>query len=164
MAPNWLRRGVVPMLSALAVTTLAPPLPVAAANAGFHFSKTVAAAAIAPVLTLTLARDKASAIPGDQIAYSGIVSNTGDSWTLTGQLIAQSHQDAAATVASWWDELQYCLTGCGDGLNQNWTNLAGASGVSSGYTPLQPAALNTGMHLDVVPTAAAGVIYPATGD
>src|SRR2546427_186354 len=139
-----------------------PMLP--AGNAGIQFHKTVAAVAVMPTLTLNLSVDHPSAIPGDTLTYSGTVANTATNWSLTGAFTAESHSDATATVAYYWDELQYCFQGCGNGENRFWTSIAAFVAGQPDYTPVEAPDLVGGMALTAVGAPAAGVTYPAAGD
>lgn len=158
------RRILTGALAALTLVTTTGASPVRAGNAGFHLTKTVSGATITPVLSLTLAVDRSTAIPGDTLKYSGSVSNSGDSWAVSGQFTAESHLDSDATVASYWDEVQYCLTGCGEGLNDHWTALAGTAAAQSGYSPATPPGIATGLTLKATPAPEANVTYPTGTD
>lgn len=80
------------------------------------------------------------------------------------QFTDESHLDAAATVASYWDEAQYCASGCGNGLNDHWMALAGTAAAQAGYTPATLPDLATGLTLKATPAPQANVTYPASGD
>src|SRR5712692_5420178 len=133
-------------------------------NAGLKVGKTVDSATLAPVLTLSLGVDKASAIPGDTLTYSGQLTNVSSALGITGRFTGESHGDTTATVASYFDQLEYCAQGCGNGLNQHWTAIAGVQVAQAGYTPVVTAEATTGLMLSASGVPADGVVYPASGD
>jgi hypothetical protein len=144
------------------------PAPVAAeGNAGLHLHKTVDPfqVTIAPAIGVTLGVDKASAIPGDTLTYTAVVSNPTATFGMGGYINAQAVASTDANVAYYWDELQYCAQGCGNGVaNPNWTALATFEAVRPGYQPVTPPALHTGMSLAATSVTRSGVAYPASGD
>src|SRR5215831_4399560 len=149
------------LLAGLVVATT--PVQGHAGNAGVQVSKTVDSTSIAPALSLTLAASAAAAIPGDVVTYSGQVTNTGSTFGVGGRFTAASHDDATSTVASYFDEIELCVQGCGDGLgNPHWVPFVGFSAVQAGYTPVEAPAVSTGMTLTATPVPATGVTY-ATG-
>src|SRR5215472_8509319 len=136
-----------------------------AGNAGVQVTKTVDSTSITPALALTLAVDRSSGIPGDALEYSGQVSNTGAGFGIDGHFIAGSHDDATATVASYFDQVELCTQGCGDGLgNPHWVPFVGFSAVAPGYTPQTQPDVSTGMTLTATPVAASGVTYSTGAD
>ncbi len=147
-------------------------MPAGAANANFHLDKTVTRASDSPVLGLTLAVDRSTAIPRDTLTYTAVVSNTGSLLSLAGDLTVQNTEATAATVAYYSDVIStaansHCGAG-GDNNGQNttpqWSPLVGTAAAADGYTPVQPAQTSAGIRLTVTPVPAAGVIYPASGD
>ena len=120
-------------------------------------AKTVLSATLTPALGLTLAVDHSSAIPGDTLTYSGTVTNTGATLTLTGDFTASASGSSTATVNSYWDDIATSLD------STNWTPLAGAA-AQSGSTPAVAPPISSGMTLTSTPVAAAGITYPTSGD
>jgi RHS repeat-associated protein/uncharacterized repeat protein (TIGR01451 family) len=146
--------------------------PAGAANANLHLGKTVTRASDSPVLGLTLAVDRSSAIPRDTLTYTAVVSNTGSLLTLTGDLTVQNTAATAATVAYYSDVISTAANShCGAGGDNNgqsgspqWTPLVGTAAAAAGYTPVQPAATSAGVQLTLTAVPASGVQYPASGD
>src|SRR5712691_2959559 len=162
-----LRVAVASALALLGQTAPAPAL--AAGNAGLHLSKTVDPAQITvnPALGLTLGVDKASAIPGDTLTYTAVVTNAFSTFGVGGTFRAVSLGNADATVAYYWDELQSCLQGCGDGTdagNVHWIAFAGFVAGQTGYVPVMKPDVATGLTLTATGVPATGVTYPAAGD
>jgi len=56
---------------------IAPDPADALGNAGLHVRKTVASSSVRPVLSVTFSVDRATAIPGVTLTYSGSVASTG---------------------------------------------------------------------------------------
>ncbi len=148
------------MVAATAIAGAGPIPGLAEGNAGFFFHKTVATTSVNPNLSFTLAVDHPAAIPGDTLTYSGTVVNMATTWALTGVFTAESRLDATATVAYYWDEVQYCRQGCGNGDNKFWTTFAAFVNGQPGYTPAEPPAMTGGMVLTAVGTPASGVTFP----
>ena len=166
-----MRGGSGRMPSALAVGALlslglsVTPAQGLAGNAGVQVTKTVDSTSITPALALTLVVDQSSAIPGDTLGYSGQVTNTGAAFGIAGHFVAGSHDDASATVASYFDEVEMCVQGCGDGLGDpHWVPYVGFSAVQPGYTPVETAAVSTGLTLTASPVPASGVTYSGGSD
>jgi RHS repeat-associated protein/uncharacterized repeat protein (TIGR01451 family) len=145
------------MVCGLAVAT-APPA-AAGGNASLQLTKTVSSATVAPTMTATLAVDKASAIPGDQLTYTARVTNTGAVLTLRGSYSAVEVPDNPGTLADWYDEVEYH-----DLTSNNWVSLGGYQATQAGWTPVVPAPATTGLTVTTTPTPAAGVTYPSGGD
>jgi RHS repeat-associated protein len=122
------------------------------------FAKTVTSSSLTPALSLSLARDHITAIPGDTITYTATVMNTGATLALAGDLFASDTGGATATVKSYWDTVYTSLDG------SIWTPLAGAAATATGYTPAVPAPTSSGMTLSATSVPATGVTYPSTGD
>src|SRR5690242_19456674 len=87
-------------------------------NAGVHVVKTVDAGQVTinPNIGVTLAVDKTSAIPADTLTYTAVVTNPTATFAMGGVINAEAHADADATVAYYWDELEVCADGCGNGI------------------------------------------------
>src|SRR5690348_9460340 len=128
-------------------------------NASITLNKTVTGTSINPNLTLTLAVDKSTAIPGDKLTYTATVTNTGASLNLTGQFQAQNDGSVLATISDYYDEVEYFTSS-----TKVWTPLAGVQVTAPGYTPLVQSPVETGMNLTAVPMNASGVTYPSSGD
>jgi hypothetical protein len=166
-----MRRATVVWVAAVSAATLilgqAPGLALAdsSGNAGIHLEKTVESTSLDPVLALTLQTDRSQAIPGDTITYSGAVTNTGARLGFSGRFTAAAHADTDANVVSYWDELQTCLTGCGNGVaDPHWTALVAFVASQPKYVPVQPPAVSSGLSLTATPAPMTGVTYPASGD
>jgi RHS repeat-associated protein len=135
-----------------------------------HLAASVKVASLSPSISLTLGADRASATPGQAITYTAVVTNTGTTLTISGQIEAANNSSHAAIIAAWYDAISSDPKGrCGDsdddghGHDRNhWSPLAGAAGAKAGYTPVVKAPISTGMTFTAVPVAAAGVTY-ATG-
>lgn len=156
--------------SGAAVVLLAAPPPAAAAgNAGLHVHKTVDPLQlnVTPNIGVTLAVDKSVAIPADMLTYTAVVSNPTATFAMGGNIDAQADADTTATVVYYWDQLEICGTGCGDGIamnNPNWTAVATFEAGQPSYQPVQPPALHSGLTLAAQSVARSGVTYPASGD
>src|SRR5712691_3056105 len=163
-------RVAIAVASALALLGQTAPAPaLAAGNAGLHLSKTVDPAQITvnPALGLTLGVDQASAIPGETLTYTAVVTNAFSTFGVGGTFRAVSLGNADGTVAYYWDELQSCLQGCGDGTdagNVHWIAFAGFVAGQTGYVPVMKPDVATGLTLTATGVPATGVTYPAAGD
>lgn len=135
------------------------PAAVAGGNASLQLTKTVTGASVAPALTATLAADKSTAIPGDQLTYTARVTNAGAVLTLTGSYSAVEVPDNAGTLADWYDEIEYH-----DLTSKSWVSLGGYQATQSGWTPVVPSPSTTGLTISTTPSPAAGVTYPSSGD
>jgi len=134
-------------------------------NAGLKLQKTVDTATLTPVLALSLSVDEPQAIPGDTLTYSSTVTNTAGVLCLTGRFVATAHADTDATVVYYWDELQACLTGCGNGLGDpHWTALVAFVAARPNYQPVAPPAVTSGMSLTATRIPVSDVTYPTSGD
>ncbi|HKB33094.1 MAG TPA: hypothetical protein VKF16_04440, partial [Candidatus Dormibacteraeota bacterium] len=122
------------------------------------FAKTVTSATLTPALSLALAGDHSTAIPGDAITYTATVTNTGSTLKLAGDFIASDTGTATATVASYWDAVYTSLDGT------NWSPLAGAAATQAGYTAAVPPPTSSGITLSATSVAATGITYPTSGD
>jgi hypothetical protein len=109
-------------------------------------------------VSLTMAPDKDSVIPGDAITYTATVQNIGAKLSLAGELYAAATGTATATVASYWDDL-YMSTDNG----ATWTLLAGTAATAAGYVPAVPPPGAGGLLLSATAVAAGGVTYPSPG-
>jgi RHS repeat-associated protein/uncharacterized repeat protein (TIGR01451 family) len=137
-------------------------------NANLHLDKTVGSVAVSPQLALTLAVDKPDAVPGTVLAYTGVVTNTGATLTLAGDLVATNTNATAATIASYWDAIStnnkaHCgAGGTNDGKDTSqWPAFVGTAAAAAGYTPVSAAPIASGMTLVATPVSASGVTYPA---
>jgi RHS repeat-associated protein len=159
-------------LSAIAVLLVSgfnvPPAAAGNGNANLHLDKSVGAVRVDPQLAMTLAVDKAEAIPGDRLTYSTTVSNTAASLVLSGDLTTTNTNATTATLASYWDAVATNdKAHCGAGGSNNgkdeaqWAPFAGTAAVETGYTPVRAAPIATGLKLAATPVAADGVTYPA---
>src|SRR5207247_2142554 len=101
---------------------------------------------INPGTAASLAVDKSSAIPGDTLKYTALVTNPTATFCMGGYIDAESVASAEATVAYYWDQLEICATGCGNGLTDpHWTGVVAFETGQSGYQPIQPPSVHTGM-------------------
>ena len=168
----WGGRLASTVLLAFSIAITLGAAPANAANANLHLGKTVTSASDAPVLGLTLAVDRTSAIPRDTLTYTAVVTNTGSVLQVSGDLTAQNTEATTAVVASYFDAIStaanaHCGAG-GDNDGQNttpqWAPFVGTAASLSGYTPVQASPASTGLSLTVTPVPAAGVVYPTSGD
>ena len=148
---------------ALACTT--PPR-----NENLNLSTSVDVPSLAPSIGLTLGVDHQSAIPGNKLTYTVVVTNSSTALTIAGSLEARNSNAVAATIGAWYDFVSTDPKGsCGDNDQDshgrdkdNWIPMAGTAGAKTGYTPIQKVPIATGMTLTAVAVAAKGVKY-ATG-
>src|SRR6266852_4491396 len=146
-------RVAIAVASALALLGQTAPAPVlAVGNAGLHLTKTVdpTQVTVNPALGLTLGVDKASAIPGDTLTYTAVVTNAFSTFGVGGTFRAVSLGNADGTVAYYWDELQSCVLGCGDGTdagNVHWIAFAGFVAGQAGDVPVMKPDVATGLNL-----------------
>ena len=164
-------RGRFTYLASISLLTLLLfifPNPVYAdGNAGIHLHKTVdpVQVSITPGLGITLGVDKSSAIPGDNLTYTAVITNPTATFGMGGIINAQAVASEDSTVAYYWDQLEYCFQGCGTGAaDPHWTALATFEAVQAGYPPVTPPAVHTGMTFTATSVARSGVTYPSTGD
>ena len=166
MKRGWVRFASVG--SGLAMLVYLTPAPVAAGgNAGVHLHKTVdpAQVTITPNLGLSLGVDKASAIPGDTLTYTAIVANPTATFGMAGSINAQATASGDAIVAYYWDQLEYCSQGCGNGsFDPHWTAIAGTEAGQPGFQPVIPPDVHSGMALAAHSVVRSGVTYPSGGD
>jgi len=149
------------------VLTSSPPPVLADGNAGIHLAKTVdpAQTTVNPALSLTLGVDPASAIPGDILTYTADVTNADSIFGMGGTFTAEALGNVDGTVAYYWDELEACKSGCGDGQgNVHWVAFAGFVAGQPGYQPVMTPAAATGLSLTATSVPATGVAYPTSGD
>ena len=130
----------------------------ATANANVHLGSSVTSSTSNPVLGLTFVVDKADVTPGDTVAYTAKLTNTGSEWQVGGKITAQAVSSSDAVIASWYDELDYR-----DSSN-HWLPIAAYGAVRPGYTPKDPGAAVGGLTVAATPVTASGVTYPTTGD
>jgi len=177
----WTGRAARSAIAAGYVAALLTPLDRATIHAAAQVAvpatvtvaQTVATATVTPSLGLSLGNDHATAIPGDVIRYTATITNNGATIALNGDITATNTSAAVATVASYFDGVDYQLQGnesvpgeAGDlVLNSgSWISLAGYGAASTGYTPFVPAPSTGAMTLSLTPVQSAGVSYPTTGD
>ena len=159
------------VLSALMVLVglLTPLRAEASGNANLELGKTVKTARLTPQLSLSLAVNQSEAVPGDKLAYTATLANAGDALQLSGTLTAQNPTNADATVLSYFDVTsttspRHCSAGSAHGHDTSqWTPLAGAAAVETGYSPVLAPPIASGMELTASPVAATGVAYPSSG-
>ncbi|HEX4727523.1 MAG TPA: hypothetical protein VH298_06980, partial [Jatrophihabitans sp.] len=70
------------LVCGLVAAVVDSPAALAGGNASLQLTKTVTGASVVPTLAATLAVDKSTAIPGDQLTYTARVTNTGAVLTL----------------------------------------------------------------------------------
>ncbi|HYL08125.1 MAG TPA: RHS repeat-associated core domain-containing protein [Candidatus Udaeobacter sp.] len=101
------------------------------------------------------------------MTYTAVVPNPTDTFAMGGNIDVEANADATATIAYYWDQLEICGTGCGDGTamnNPHWTAVATFESSLPAYQPVQPPALHSGLALVAQSVARAGVTYPSGGD
>jgi uncharacterized repeat protein (TIGR01451 family) len=138
---------------------VAPPPATAAGGASLDLTKTVSSAKAVPTMAATLAVDRTTAIPGDQLTYTAHVTNTGAVMTLQGAYSAAEGTDSAGTLTDWYEEVEYH-----DVATKTWVSLGGYQAASTGWTPVSPSPSTTGLTVHTTPVATSGVTYPSTGD
>jgi RHS repeat-associated protein len=134
----------------------------ALAGAGVEIDSKIDSTSITPKLGLTLAVDHPSAIPGDPLGYSGLVTNTGAALAVNGRIAAKGDGGATSTVASYFYEVDTCASNCTQA--SSWKALAGFANTQPGYTPKGQPGTASGLGLTSTPVAASGVTYPSAGD
>jgi hypothetical protein len=72
-------------------------------NASVSLTKSVDTVTLTPELGLTLGVDRATALPGDILTCTAILSNAGTTLGLAGDVGAANMGDTTATVAAWSD-------------------------------------------------------------
>ena len=82
--------------------------------------KTVGSAGFNPNLGLVFGVNATTAIPADALTYTATVNNTGSTMTLAGVIRAGNNGNIAATVADYYDEVEYYTS-----ANKTWNPLAG---------------------------------------
>jgi len=162
------RLKVTAVGSCLAVLLALAPQPASAdGNAGVHLHKVVdpLQLAINPDIGVTLGVDPSTAIPGDTLTYTAVVTNPTATFAMGGYIDAQAVASDDAIVAYYWDELEVCNTGCGNGYpDPNWTGVAAFERGQSGYQPVTTPAVHSGMTFAAQPVNRTGVTYPTSGD
>jgi len=148
---------------AVAAAMLVPLLPQASRADDGHSHLTVhatlGAITVNPNLALTLAVDKPAAIPADRLNYSGTVTHTGITACVSGTFTAQNTGTATATVADFFDEIDYL-----DPNTLQWVPLVGYVNTRTAYVPVVTPGVSTGITLTVTGAPANGVTYPGSGD
>ena len=137
-----------------------------------HLATTVRTANLTPVIGVTLGVDKSTAVPGDTLTYTALVTNSGVSLVVTGQISAKNESSRTATVGSWFDYISYDPKGKGgdrddDGYGHDrdrWIPIAGAAGAAAGHSPAVKPPLSTGMTFAATPIASSDVTYAAGAD
>jgi RHS repeat-associated protein len=120
--------------------------------------KTVTSVALTPELELALS-GPSSAVPGDDLGYSATLSNRGSTLALSGRFRARNTAAPEASVASYYDYLEYYSK-----ADSRWVALAGVGQATSGYTPQSEPPTASGLDLTATSRAATGVTYPTSGD
>ncbi|HKV29950.1 MAG TPA: RHS repeat-associated core domain-containing protein [Candidatus Dormibacteraeota bacterium] len=147
----------------VAAGLLLPLLPQGVSANDTHSKLTVrgsiSSISVNPNLSLTLAVDKSTAIPGDTLAYSGTVTHTGITACISGSVSAQNTGGATATVADFFDEIDYW-----DPNALKWVPLAGVARTQTAFVPVVTPRISTGITLTVTSVPANGVTYPSSGD
>lgn len=167
MSRSYRLRQLAALSAAAVLASFASPPVSAAGNAGLQLHKTVdpAQVTINPNIGVTLAVNQATAIPGDTLTYTAAVTNPTATFAMGGDINAEAHADADATVAYYWDELEACAQGCGNGIgNPNWKAVATFEATQPGYQPVETPQIHSGMSLAAQPVTRNGVVYPSTGD
>src|SRR5258708_2603180 len=147
---------------AVAAALLLPLLPQAAhadGTSNLTVRATIGSFSINPNLTLTLAVDKSTALPGDSLTYSGQVTHTGITACLSGSFTAQNTGTATATVAHFFDELDEW-----DPNQLKWVPVVGVVSTQTAFVPVVTPLISTGITLTVTGVPANGVTYPSSGD
>ncbi len=132
----------------------------------------VSVPAMSPTTSLTLAVDRPSANPGQALAYTAVVSNTGTTLTLTGTIEVTNPHRNAVSLAAWYDYVSFDPKGhCSADDNDNdghnsthWVPLAGAAGAKTGYTASGKAPISTGETFTATPVPSEGVTYSVGTD
>ena len=141
-------------------------------NENLHLETSVGFPTLSPSISLSLAVDRQTAIPGDKLTYSAVVTNTASNLTITGEIQASNSNRTAATIGAWYDVVSSDPKGrCGDcdqdshgNDKDKWTPLAAAAGELAGHMPVQKAPTAPGMTFSAVPVTAKGVTYPSGTD
>ncbi len=121
--------------------------------------RTVAASLLVPQVELGLAADSETAIPGDTVAHSVELTNTGSRLVLPGVIGAENMDTDTATLAHWSYQVEYL-----DVAEQRWVPLAGTSGTVDGHEPIDAPAEPEGVTLTATPNLTDGVTYPSADD
>jgi RHS repeat-associated protein len=151
--------GLAVVVGALAAL---PAQPVAASggNASINLTKSVTGTTVTPHLSLSSLQVSApTAVPGDTLTYTTTLVNDATVLGLTGSFTAANGQDAAATVAGWWDDVEYKPAG-----SNTWVVLGGFAAPASGYTFTVAPPSRVGLTVTTVGAPAGGVTYPQSGD
>jgi hypothetical protein len=72
-------------------------------NENLHLETSVGFPTLSPSISLSLAVDRQTAIPGDKLTYSAVVTNTASNLTITGEIQASNSNRTAATIGAWYD-------------------------------------------------------------
>jgi len=158
LRPKWLVGLTSVGLVAGLTVAAAPPAAANGGNASLELRKSVSSATVTPTLGATLAVDRSTAIPGDQLTYTARVTNTGAELTLQGTYSAAEVPDNPGTLADWYDEVEYH-----DVASKAWVSLGGYQATQSGWTPTVPSPTTSGLAVTTTPNPASGVSY-ADGD
>lgn len=157
--PAWISGLTAVALVTGLLSVAGAPAANAGGGASLNLTKTVASATGAPTLAATLAVDRSTAIPGDQLTYTARVTNTGAVLALKGAYSATESTDSAGTLTDWYEEVEYH-----DPVTKAWLALGGYQAVSPNWTPAVPALATTGVTVDTTPVVSSGVTYPSSGD
>src|SRR5262245_44512029 len=118
-------RWLVGVLTAVLTGSVLPPTPGVTAHSAddsthVELENAIDSSSITPLLGLSLAADRSSAIPGDVLTYAAEVRNAGANLSLTGRYVAANEEDIQATVASYFDVVEFFSR-----TQKRWLPLAG---------------------------------------
>lgn len=148
------------LLASYASVLGSPAAQAAADQTSIDLTKSVSSAAFVPTLTATIAADRASALPGDDVRFTTHVTNASAVMTLSGAFHAASSAQVTGTIAAWWDEVEYNPKGSHD-----WVPLGGQQAMQSGYQLVVPAPATGGLQVTATPSSSgSGVTYPTGSD
>jgi uncharacterized repeat protein (TIGR01451 family) len=141
-------------------------------DSNLQIETSVGLASLSPSIGLSLGVDHQTAIPGDKLTYSAIVTNTGAILAISGQIEVSNPNRSATTIAAWYDFVSTDANGrCGQGDQDDsgrdrdkWSPLAGAVGAKPGYARSSTAPIATGMTFTAVPVPAHDVNYSTGSD
>lgn len=156
---SWIVGFTVAAVVSGLVTGVGATPAAAGGGASLDVTKTVTSTGVAPTMAATLAVDRSTAIPGDQLSYTARITNTGAVLTMNGSYSANESADSAGTLTDWYDDVEYH-----DPATKTWVPLGGYQATSPNWTPAAPSPAVTGLTVDTTPVASSGVTYPDSGD